>query len=117
MTTLSDLRCDYTQSLGRGGFGEVYLGYIGEKKVAVKRCSLKKLRDARLDPHNEERILKEFQSLKHQHIIEYYFSFKDKDYFCYVMEYCKGGSLFDHVYSKGPYKPKKGLFNVYYSHN
>ena len=90
------LRCDFTHVLGEGGYGKVYKGTLHDKEVAVKRCDLKKLYRSKIDPKAEAQLLSKFSG-RHRCIIKFYGHYKDANYYHYIMEYCKYGSIFDHL--------------------
>lgn len=86
------------RTLGKGGFGEVFLATekISGRKVAIK-CLLEKV------PEKQESILHEIKSvskLSHPNVITYLHSFYDEGLLYLVMEYCNGGSLRDLLNNK-----------------
>ena len=92
-TTLEQKGYRYIRTLGKGGFGEVYLTKesLSENYFAIKML------------HNRERfhqvnILREIRHLgriNHPNIISYKSSFQEKDRLFLVMEYCSRGNLHD----------------------
>lgn len=49
-------------------------------------------------------ILRELEiltQLDHPNIIRFYETYEDERYYHFVMEYCSGGELFDHILKKG----------------
>jgi len=72
--------------LGKGGFGEVYL--ISDKngdKYAVKKLFIKSLTEEEIkEIENEGKIL---SNISNEHIVKYYDSFKDREFFFILMEY------------------------------
>jgi serine/threonine protein kinase len=84
-----------TKSLGKGGFGEVFLAIekISDRKVAIK-CLIEK------NPENQNSILHEIKmvsKISHPNVINYLHSFIDNDLLYLVMEYCEGGALIDQI--------------------
>ena len=85
--------------LGEGNFGKVYLV---EKKITKKKYALKKIKKNRLlkddlrlkDILNEKEILKKSQ---HPFIVKLKFTFQDKIYLYFGMEYISGGTLIDYI--------------------
>lgn len=97
-------RYTLTQSLGRGGMGEVFLAVDSWK---YNRQVALKLLDSRLAQDSayinrfrmEARIL---HRLDHPNIVEYIEDFAYEDRHCIVMEYLEGGNLLDFLNASGP---------------
>ena len=79
-----------TKYLGKGQFGEVYLGKKGGKDYAVKKIERSLLENESLK--KEIIILK---NLHHQNIVKFEEIKEDKYYYYIVMEYINGGNLND----------------------
>lgn len=82
--------------LGTGSFGKVFLAQGAKDpdfKVAIKAISKKKVDAQDLKQMKQE--LSILQSLDHPHVVKYYESYENSNYFYIVMEYCPGGDLFD----------------------
>lgn len=85
--------------LGKGAFGRVLLcREIKTKKLyAMKLVSKKLVKKANLP---RERIITEKKILmesKHPRIVRMYYSFQDKVYFYFIMEYLEGGTLEEYM--------------------
>ena len=77
------------KQLGKGGFGEVYLIQKNEKYFALKKIPKSQLNEKKIDEINDMIIA--LSKLNNEHIIKYYDSIIEKDFFCILMEY--GGDL------------------------
>lgn len=85
------------RKLGQGGFGQVHLAWdsLNKREVAVKILNFAD------HPQNSHLMTKEIEalrSLKHKHIVKMYNSFPlpQKQQIIVVMEYLRGGELFDY---------------------
>lgn len=93
--------------LGEGGDAVVHMGiniYTGEK-VAVKIA-----KRASLDPRKESAMKREFdilKSLKHPNVVKTIDLFEEDQSYFFVLEYMKGGELFDRVVKKMQYSEKE----------
>lgn len=105
---------DFTTNgkLGEGNFGKVYLV---EKKTTKKKYALKKIKKNRLlkddlrlkDILNEKEILKKAY---HPFIVKLQFTFQDKTYLYFGMEYISGGTLTNYINPRNPLPLPKILF-------
>jgi serine/threonine protein kinase len=92
---------EYSRTIGRGGFGKVYLAIRKSdgKKVAVKLLDkVTKIRQAM--------FLSEYQllrSLHHPNIIECFGLYENSRGFYLCMEYMDGGNLLDRIVSRTKY--------------
>ncbi|MCQ2817501.1 MAG: serine/threonine-protein kinase [archaeon] len=86
------------QTLGKGTFGEVRLGYHIEtkQKVAVKILEKRKIVE-KDDEIRVKRELKMLTSLNHPNVIQVFEIMENKDRFFIVMEYCDGGEVFSYI--------------------
>lgn len=77
------------QSIGRGGFGEVFFGkdLVTKRDVAIKVIPNQKL------GANSIREIDILRSLKHENIIELYDDHKTENQTYLFLEYCEGGDL------------------------
>ena len=81
------------KELGHGGNGRVYqvLNKKDNKYYAIKRIPIENLTEDEINIIiNEAKILSTIDDI---HIIKYYGSYKDKEYFNILMEYCEGSDL------------------------
>lgn len=84
---------ELVRTLGKGGFGTVSLV---RHKLSTALFAIKRLN--KLDPHDQENILREISSLApitHPNVIRYQHSFNANGLLYLVMEYCPKGSLDD----------------------
>ena len=77
------------EEIGEGGFGKVYKVINENKEYALKKIRLNnKLEEDKIK--NEAKIL---SSINNEHIVKYYDSYQDEEYFYILMEYCDGMDL------------------------
>lgn len=73
-------------------------GERSERKLfAIKTILKDRVKDKLYMLQRELEVLK---TLDHPHIIKFYETYHDRMYIHFVMEYCEGGDLFEHVTSK-----------------
>lgn len=100
-----------SKPIGRGHFAEVYLGqalkgHKNDHHVAADLVAIKAIHRSRT---NEETLHREVETMlrvathNNPNIVSLYDAFLTGDTLYLVMEYCKGGELFDHLVQKGPY--------------
>lgn len=91
--TLAKKGFSFVRTLGKGGFGEVFLAEetISENYFAIKMLHSKE----RFHQVNILREIRHLGRINHQNIISYKNSFKDKDSLFLVMEYCSQGNFHD----------------------
>ena len=95
---------DYYQiekTIGEGTFGKVKLGYhipTGEK-VSIKILEKDKIQDKE-DLKRISREIKIIKLLNHPNIIKIYQIIEDSKNYYIIMEYAKGGELFDYIVRK-----------------
>ena len=92
------------QLLGFGGFGTVYKGLKIQTQTPV---AIKQISKCYTPP---ALFTKEIQTLKqiekfggHPQIAQYYDYYEDLDYYYIILEYVKGGEMFDQLVSLGSY--------------
>ena len=83
----------YENEIGRWAYGSVYKIVINNREYAVKQINLSKLSEK--DILTIENESKNLIGIKHQNIVEYYNSYKDKGSFFIVMEYCNNPDYID----------------------
>ena len=89
------------EKLGEGAFAKVRLAtqiHIKEK-CAVKILE-KKLLETNRDIQRLKKEIKILKKLRHKNIIQLYDIMESKRNLYFVMEYCKGGELFDYIVKK-----------------
>ena len=89
------------EKLGEGAFAKVRLAtqiHIKEK-CAVKILE-KKLLESSRDIQRLKKEIKILKKLRHKNIIQLYDIMESKRNLYFVMEYCKGGELFDYIVKK-----------------
>jgi len=97
--------------IGRGHFAEVYVGQAlrKHKNAAHQEAELVAIKAIHRNRTNEETLHREVDTMlrvathNNPNIVSLYDAFLTKDTLYLVMEYCKGGELFDHLVTKGPY--------------
>ncbi|CBZ55371.1 hypothetical protein NCLIV_057940 [Neospora caninum Liverpool] len=88
-----------TDFIGEGSFAKVYIGvhlFTGEK-VVVKAINKKKVLESNV--YTEIEVLRK---VLHPYILRLYAAYEQEDYVCLVLEYLRGGELFDYLSEKGP---------------
>jgi len=92
------------KELGRGAFGKVFqiLNEKENKYYALKKIELIEFSEEELELYeNEAKIL---SSINNAHVVKYYDSSKDNEFFYILMEYCEGSDLKQFIKE---YKSKK----------
>lgn len=93
----------YEKTLGSGGFGsvDVYIHNANGMKVAIKRILMRDSESSFEYLHKEVSFLKSATAIGYESIPKYYDSFviidKGNHYYCIVMEYIEGISLYDYI--------------------
>ncbi|KAJ3684849.1 hypothetical protein LUZ61_014013 [Rhynchospora tenuis] len=94
---LKDITNNFIRTVGRGGFGTVYHGYLeNQTEVAVKVCSLE-------STQANKQFLAEVRSLSlvhHKNLVKLVGYCKDGANLAVVYEYLPRGSLYDHLRGK-----------------
>ncbi|KZV52683.1 lysM domain receptor-like kinase 3 [Dorcoceras hygrometricum] len=83
---------DESRIIGRGGFGNVYHGVIGEKEVAIKKMRSNKSKEFLAE-------LKVLCKIHHINVVELLGYASGNDHLYLVYEYIQNGSLNDHLHS------------------
>ena len=102
------------ETIGNGTFSIVKLGinkYTNEK-VAIKLLEKKKITEKK----DLERIFREMsivKNLNHPNIIKTYEIFENEKYYYIIMDYCKGGELFDYIVKKRRLNEEETSFFFY----
>ena len=102
------------ETIGNGTFSKVKLGinkYTNEK-VAIKLLEKKKITEKK----DLERIFREMsivKTLNHPNIIKTYEIFNKEKYYYMIMDYCKGGELFDYIVKKRRLNEEETSFFFY----
>jgi serine/threonine protein kinase len=102
------------ETIGNGTFSIVKLGinkYTNEK-VAIKLLEKKKITEKK----DLERIFREMsivKNLNHPNIIKTYEIFDNEKYYYMIMDYCKGGELFDYIVKKRRLNEEETSFFFY----
>ena len=81
------------KELGHGAFGKVYhvLNEKENKYYALKKIELREFSEEELELYeNEAKLL---SSINNAHVVKYYDSSKDDEFFYILMEYCEGSDL------------------------
>ncbi|CAD8127713.1 unnamed protein product [Paramecium sonneborni] len=92
------------QVIGRGNFATVQIGYkIDQEKNGLKgKCyAIKCIDKQRISFEHIQRELEILSRLDHPNIIRVYEEYEDVNHFYFVMEYCKGGELFQKIKNNG----------------
>ena len=100
------------EKLGEGVYGKVIKvkNESNNKFYAVKEIFIKnKLKDEIEIIQNEANILSKFNS---KNIVKYYDSYKDKDKFYILMEYCTGKNLRDFISENKALIEENILYNI-----
>ena len=108
MLSLGLYNIDLNSRIAKGSFGVVYNGSHKKRhfNIAAKQCELKESEDGKIhkDKRGELALLeiKNWQELKHPHIVELYdYHFKDNSFWM-IMEFCEAGSLDTYVCANNP---------------
>jgi 5'-AMP-activated protein kinase catalytic alpha subunit len=113
------------RDLGKGTFGEVMVGThsLTNEKVAIKVLEKEKI----VDVHDVERVSREIHILKlvrHPTIVQLYEIIETDDELYLIMEYARGGELFEYIVSRKRVREKEAarflhqiLEGVEYMHN
>lgn len=100
--TKKDVYQDYTigKEVGSGNYGAVKRAKANEtdKTVAIKFIAKKNIKKTDVSHVREISIMK---LCNHKNIIKYVDCYEDSRYYYIVMEYAKGGELFDYVINRG----------------
>ena len=98
------------KEIGHGSYGSTFKAkikdnnyYFAIKKIVINNISQEDLNAIK----NEAKLL---SNLNNEHIVKYYGSFIDKDYFNIIMEYCDGLNLKEFINEQ---KAKKALIDKY----
>ncbi|XP_073057611.1 lysM domain receptor-like kinase 3 [Primulina eburnea] len=83
---------DESRIIGRGGFGNVYHGVIGEKEVAIKKMRSNKSKEFLAE-------LKVLCKIHHINVVELLGYASGDDHLYLVYEYIQNGSLSDHLHN------------------
>ena len=79
------------KELGQGGNGKVFQVTKDKQNYAIKKIPIEDLTEEEIsDIENEAKIL---SSIQNEHIVKYYDSYKDKENFYILMEFCEGSDL------------------------
>ena len=98
------------EKLGEGAFAKVRLAtqiHIKEK-CAVKIIE-KKFLESSQDIQRLKKEIKILKKLRHKNIIQLYDIMESKRNLYFVMEYCKGGELFDYIVRKKKIKRARSM--------
>ncbi|KNC56439.1 STE/STE11 protein kinase [Thecamonas trahens ATCC 50062] len=95
------------QLLGRGAFGEVYLGMDNEtgSLLAIKQVSLAETTGQETEIHELQREIATLKGLHHPNIVQYLGSLLTDEYIHILMEYVPGGSIALLLKKFGPFSP------------
>ncbi|CAD8049497.1 unnamed protein product [Paramecium primaurelia] len=102
----------FTQILGSGSFGTVKLAFSLEQErngLQSKCYAVKSIDKHRIGQrlHLIQRELEILVQLDHPNIIRVYETYEDMRYYHFVMEYCRGGELFERIVRKGVFSERK----------
>ncbi|KAL8449855.1 hypothetical protein Emed_002818 [Eimeria media] len=89
-----------TDFIGEGSFAKVYMGkhlFTGEE-VVIKAVDKKKVLESNV--YTEIEVLRK---VSHPYIMRLYAAYEQEDFVCLVLEYLRGGELFDYLSEKGPF--------------
>lgn len=91
------------KKLGQGGFGSVslYKNKITKQEVAIKFIDLTRI----MSPEDVNRLFSEvsiLRGLHHRNIVDLIDVFDIESKSCFVMEYCSGGELKNHILQNSP---------------
>lgn len=97
----------FNQAIGKGAFGNVYVGQFRKQNVAIKSI------ESSLSKEDQEQFVRELQimnRLHSPHIVQLYGACLEPERLCLVMEYMEQGSLYA-VLGKSPLDPsqQKGI--------
>ncbi|XP_048483262.1 mitogen-activated protein kinase kinase kinase 11 isoform X2 [Plutella xylostella] len=81
------------ETIGAGGFGQVYRGFWNDEEVAIKAARLDASEDIKIIKKNVLQEAKLFWMLEHENIVSLKGVCLEEPQLCLVMEYAAGGSL------------------------
>ena len=113
------------EKLGEGAFAKVRLAtQINIKEKCAVKILEKKLLENSRDIQRLKKEIKILKKLRHKNIIQLYDIMESKRNLYFVMEYCKGGELFDYIVKKKRLKEQEACIffqqiinGVEYLHN
>mmetsp|Transcript_37666 Transcript_37666/g.97411 ORF Transcript_37666/g.97411 Transcript_37666/m.97411 type:complete len:538 (+) Transcript_37666:71-1684(+) len=89
----------FVKRLGRGYFGEVWQCRLVGSQADAAPIAVKKVPLAMIQQHSlmeqMDREIAILRSLRHQHIVELFFDFRDNSHVYLGMEFAEGGGMFD----------------------
>ncbi|GAY36258.1 hypothetical protein CUMW_020980 [Citrus unshiu] len=82
---------DESRIIGRGGFGNVYFGLLGDREAAIKKMRSNKSKEFFAE-------LKVLCKIHHINVVELFGYASGDDHLCLVYKYVRNGSLSDHLH-------------------
>ncbi|CDJ68126.1 CAM kinase, SNF1 family, putative [Eimeria necatrix] len=95
--------------IGEGSFAKVYVGqhlFTGEN-VVVKAVDKKKVLESNV--YTEIEVLRK---VTHPYIMRLYAAYEQEDFVCLVLEYLRGGELFEYLSVNGPFSEDQARFAI-----
>lgn len=100
--------------LGSGPTGGLYSGIStrDRHRVAIKVISKEIINNDKI-LRRVQREVDSMSSIRHKNVVELYDFFSDDDNYYMVMEYCRGGNLYDYIVKKRRLKEKDAAYLYY----
>ena len=103
-----------TELLGEGGFACVYKASVrGDSRLVAIKVLSKSVCQRPMDKERLQRELDVMAFVRDDHIVNLLDFFEDASTFFIVMDLCKGGSLYDYIFSKSKHIPEHIMASIF----
>ncbi|CAJ1346080.1 unnamed protein product [Effrenium voratum] len=107
----------FDKPLGRGYFGEVWRCYRSSRSSSSVVWAVKKIPRSLIEQHSlteqMEREIEIMRSLRHPHIVELHFNFRDDSHVYLGLEFAEGGGMFDLLSKQGKFSAERSAQHFY----